>query len=74
MRVVRKITYESDSLERLQGQVDKSLTEGVHNFGNMRITVETLDWSPEVVLGNGVSFNWSENAEGQKAGSEETSK
>lgn len=42
MRIVRKITYESDDPQKLEQQIAASLKEGVHNLAT-KITVETLE-------------------------------
>lgn len=43
MIVTRTITYECDDVGRLGKVLDASLTDGVHQIGDLKITVQTQD-------------------------------
>ncbi len=43
MRVIRMITYESDSVTSLRDQIRDSLSEGSHKPGKVWITVKHMD-------------------------------
>lgn len=39
---VRLIVYESNDHERMDNQLKKSLPDGEHNYGNMKVSIMTI--------------------------------
>lgn len=56
MRVVRKITYETDNMKQLSRASSGSLRDGVYTIVDLKITIETIENEAGGIFG-GVELN-----------------